>query len=85
MELIIFIIVHTNKRLEAQDMEQITLTRKERILMERTKNNKDRKRNVQRYAVVGTVATGILLSANLESVFACSDIMLFKKEIFYIR
>ena len=54
-------------------MEQITLTRKERILMEREKNNKDRKRNVQRYAVVGTVATGILLSANLESVFACSD------------
>lgn len=54
-------------------MEHITLTRKERMLMEREQNAKNRKRNVRRYAFVGTVATSIILSANSESVFACSD------------
>ena len=54
-------------------MEQITMTRKERMLMEREQNAKDRKKNVRRYAFVGTVATSIILSANSESVFACSD------------
>src|SRR6478752_339352 len=54
-------------------MEHITLTRKERMLMEREQDAKDQKKNVRRYALVGTVATSILLSANSESVFACSD------------
>ena len=68
-----FIIDHTNKRLEAQMMKNVKLTRKERMVMEREKNAKARKRSIQRYAFVGSVATGIILSANSESVFACSD------------
>ena len=54
-------------------MEHITLTRRERMLLEREQNTKDRKKNVRRYALVGTVATSIILGANSESVFAFSD------------
>lgn len=60
-------------------MENVTLTRKERIVKEREKNAQDRKRRIQRYAVVGTVATSILLSANSEMAFGYSDTYVVQK------
>lgn len=54
-------------------MEVVTLTRKERIMQEREKNTADRKRRIQKYAVVGTVATGVMLSFNLEKALGCNS------------
>lgn len=61
-------------------MQSVTLTRKERIMKERTITAKNRKRKVLGYALAGSVATSVLLSsAHLEKASACSDMYTVQK------
>ncbi len=60
-------------------MDSVILTRKERIMGERAKMNKDRKRKVLGYALAGTVATSVMLHTNLGKAAACSDTYIVQK------
>ena len=60
-------------------MDSVILTRKERIMGERAKINKDRKRKALGYALAGTVATSVMLHTNLGKAAACSDTYIVQK------
>lgn len=60
-------------------MESVTLTRKERIMKERAKYTKDRRRKVLGCALAGTVATSVILSIHSEKALACSDTYVVQK------
>lgn len=53
-------------------MESITLTRKERIWLEKEGKSSARRRKIQRYAVIGTATAGIMLSAYSGKTYACA-------------
>ena len=52
-------------------MERITLTRNERIRLEKEKRAYTQKRKFQRVAIAGTAATGIMLSVYSDNALAC--------------
>lgn len=60
-------------------MESVTLTRKERIMKERAKYAKDRRRKVLGCVLAGTVATSVILSIHSEKALACSDTYVVQK------
>ena len=60
-------------------MQSVTLTRKERIMKERAILAKGRRKKVVGYALVGSIATTVLLNTNGVKALACSDTYVVQK------
>ena len=60
-------------------MQSVTLTRKERIMKERAIMAKGRRRKVVGFALVGSIATTVLVHTNGVKALACSDTYVVQK------
>ena len=60
-------------------MQSVTVTRKERIMKERAIMAKGRRKKVVGYALVGSIATTVLLNTNGVKALACSDTYVVQK------
>lgn len=66
-------------RIRGLIMESVTRTRKERIMEERLKDAKHRRRKVLGYALAGSVATSVMLNVHSANALACSGTYVVQK------